>query len=382
MKKIIILGAGLIGKPMFLDLLADGEYQLALADRDEAKLLEISRAHPVETCQVDLSIREKVRETISPYDLVINAVPGFMGYRTLETILDAGKNVVDIAFSPEDLNTLDKLAKDKQVTALVDFGVAPGLSHLVAGYISTFMDAIEYLRIYVGGLPRQRIKPFEYKAVFSPADVIEEYTRPARLVRNGKPAQVEALTEIEELFFDRVGTLEAFNSDGLRSLVHSIPGKDMAEKTLRYPGHAAIMKLFRDTGFFSQIPVELDGHPVRPLDLTARLLFPKWQWSEGDEDITVMKIVASGLQQNRPLTYVFDLYDEYDAKSGVHSMARTTGYTATMGVRLLLSGKFGKKGVYYPEEIGKEEAYFDFILKGLAEKGIQISQNTWFPDSK
>jgi lysine 6-dehydrogenase len=235
MKKIIVLGAGLVGRPMVLDLLNEKEVQLAVADLSSMKLDSFKKETSIQRIEADLSDEKVLKHTISGFDFVINAVPGFMGYQTLKYILEAGKNVVDIAFSPEDLNDLNDLAVQNDVTALVDFGVAPGLSHLAVAHSAELMDSLDKVRIYVGGLPKRRSKPFEYAAVFSPIDVIEEYTRPARLVQDGRMLVKEALTDIEELEFDRVGTLEAFNSDGLRSLVDSIVVRDMAEKHCAIP---------------------------------------------------------------------------------------------------------------------------------------------------
>jgi len=315
-----------------------------------------------------------LRETIAGYDLVVNAVPGFMGYETLERIIEEGKDVVDIAFSPEDLNSLNDLAVKKGVTALVDFGVAPGLSHLMVAHCSKVFDKLDRVRIFVGGLPLRRTKPFEYAAVFSPIDVIEEYTRPARLVQNGQLVIREALTEIEEMEFGKIGTLEAFNSDGLRSLVDSIEVDDMAEKTLRYPGHAALMKILRDTGFFDQEAITINGQELSPIEMTSKLLFPKWEMKAGDRDLTVMKVTAEGPIKGKKQLFVFDLYDELNNETGVHSMARTTGYTATMGVRVLLKKMFVQKGVFYPEKLGTNKEILDFILKGLEERGIELAQ--------
>ena len=374
MNKIIILGAGLIGKPMLLDLLEEQNLQLAIADISEKKIHELTSQYDVQGIVVDLSDRAKVHQTVMPYDYVINAVPGFMGYKTLEAVLEAGKNVVDIAFSPEDMNALHPLAVKNKVTALVDFGVAPGLSHLLAGYATTLMDELGYLRIFVGGLPKKRQKPYEYKAVFSPVDVIEEYTRPARLIRGGQIVVEKALSEVEHIEFEQLGTLEAFNSDGLRSLVHSIKVQDMAEKTLRYPGHAALMRTLRETGFFDQNEIQIGNATVKPMDLTARLLFPQWEMQEADRDLTVMKIIARGTRAGKPGLYEFELYDEFDEIKNIHSMARTTGYTATMGLRVLLSGKFNKEGVYYPEKLGVDDKILPYVLEGLQQRGIKIKQ--------
>ena len=219
-------------------------------------------------------------------DLVINAVPGFMGFETLRAVIEASRDVVDIAFFPEDPFLLDDLARERGVTAVVDCGVAPGLCNVTLGYLKTQLDRIDSYRCYVGGLPKQRTWPFEYKACFSPADVLEEYTRPARLVENGREVVRPALSGREYVDFSGIGTLQAFNTDGLRSLVQTMDIPDMKEMTLRYPGHAELMQVFRDTGFLDEEPIEVRGQSVVPRDLTSAIIFEHWKLGEGEEDLS------------------------------------------------------------------------------------------------
>lgn len=369
--KIIVLGAGLVGGPMALDLAADENFEVTVVDVNKSALDKLAAGNRIQTQIEDLSNPQTVTGLVKDFDLALNAVPGFMGYQTLKAIIEAGKDVVDIAFFPEDPFTLHELALQKNVTAIVDCGVAPGMSNVLTAFADSQLDQTDKVRIYVGGLPEVRRKPFEYKAVFSPIDVLEEYTRPARLVRNGKIVTLPALTEIEELHFPQVGTLEAFNSDGLRSLLYTIKAGDMAERTLRYPGHAQMMKLFRDTGFFATEQVQLDKDiKVRPIDLTARLFFKDWKMEKGEADFTVMKIVVEGKKQNQSKRFVFELFDRFDKKSGVHSMARTTGYTATVVLRLLAKGLYKEKGISPPEYLGRSKENVDFILQGLRERKV------------
>jgi len=234
--KVTVLGAGLVGSAIIKDMAHD--FQVRAVDLNPDSLGKLAGNNNIETVQADLSNPSEIKKHIAAADLVISAVPGFMGFKTLKTIIGAGKNVVDIAFFPEDAFLLDALAKKKNVTAVVDCGVAPGLCNIIAGYLSTKYDAINRYSCFVGGLPRVREWPYEYKAVFSPADVIEEYTRPARYIKFGEQIIEPALSGIELIDFPGVGILEAFNTDGLRSLVHTINAPKMIEKTLKYPGHA------------------------------------------------------------------------------------------------------------------------------------------------
>jgi len=232
------------------------------------------------------------------------------------------------------------------------------------------LDTLEKGITYVGGLPVIRTWPFEYKAVFSPIDVIEEYTRPARYIDGGRLVTREALSDPELLNFPGIGTLEAFNSDGLRTLATTVKGDYMIEKTLRYKGHIEKMAVLRDTGFFDKEPMQINGVMISPLEFTSKLLFPKWKLQEGEEDLTVMQVITEGLKNGVRQRYTWDLYDRFDKETGIHSMARTTGYTATAVARLLSKGLYSRKGVSAPEFLGNDAAIVNFLLEKLKERGV------------
>jgi saccharopine dehydrogenase-like NADP-dependent oxidoreductase len=250
------------------------------------------------------------------------------------------------------------------------------MSNLLVAHAASQLSRVDRVRIYVGGLPTVRQWPYEYKAGFSPIDVIEEYTRPARIVRGGKVETCPALSEIELLDFPEFGTLEAFVTDGLRTLVRSIDAPDMIEKTMRYPGHAEKMRMLRETGFFSETPVDVDGTHVRPIDVATRLLFPMWQMNDGDEDVTIMRILVEGAGKKGPTRMTYDLVDRFDRATGTSAMARTTGYTATTAVRMLAAGLWTEPGVIAPERLGQNAACTDFILAGLRERNVVYHAST------
>ena len=369
MKKILVLGCGLVGGPIALDLAKDNDRKVSVADINKNALDRLNDER-VKKIQANLAEENELSALLADFDLIVNAVPGFMGYETLRRCIQAGKDVVDIAFYPEDVFGLSKLARQKDVRVIADMGVAPGISNLLTGYAASKMDSVENVEIYVGGLPKIRQLPWEYKAVFSPVDVLEEYTRPARLVENGKIVTKSPLTEIEHLEFDGIGTLEAFNSDGLRSLLFTIRAKNMKEKTLRYPGYANKVKLLADNGFFEKEKIDINGQKVSPLEVTARLLFRQWKLEKEEADITVMRIIVEGEKDGKNIRYQYDLHDEYDPASGIHSMARTTGYSAAMAVRLMAEGHFRETGITVPEMLGKNENHVLFILEGLKDRNI------------
>jgi lysine 6-dehydrogenase len=367
--KIAVLGAGLVGFPMALDLSKDKDFTVTVYDIRQDRLAHIKEKYGLNTWRLDFSDESAVREIVRKADFVVSAVPGFLGFQTLKVIIEEGKNVVDIAFFPEDLFELEELAAKKGVIAISDIGVAPGMSNILTAYGSRKLDKTEKVRIYVGGLPKVRQLPFEYRAPFSPIDVIEEYTRPARFIRDGRLVEMPALSEPEYLEFSGCGTLEAFNSDGLRSLIKTIECPDMIEKTLRYPGHIDKIKLLKECGFFSTETVDIKGHDIRPIDLTTHLLFPMWEL-KNEEDLTIMKVMVEGTKDGQKKRYTWELSDESDQASGIHSMARTTGYTATAAVRMITSGLYTRKGVSPPEYVGFEPACVDFMLKDLAKRGV------------
>ena len=317
----------------------------------------------------DLRDPAALHDVIAGADLVIGAVPGPMGFDTVRHVLDARKHIVDISFFEQDPYALDELARANGCIAIVDCGVAPGCSNLILGRHAASLDQVERFWCAVGGLPEVRMQPYEYKAPFSPIDVIAEYTRPARFRRGGRDITLPALSEVEHLDIAGVGTLEAFNTDGLRTLLRmQVP--DMVEKTMRYPGHAERMRMLRESGFFAEDPLDIGGTAVRPLDVTARLLFSAWQYRDGERDLTAMRVIVEGHERGERVRYTYDLLDRHDDETRTSSMARTTGYTCTAAVRLVAAGRFTETGITPPEHLGSNAAHFEFIVEDLARHGV------------
>lgn len=371
---IVILGCGLVGSAIAKDLVDCG-YDVTVADIAASAYERVNDYEAITFKHMDLTESGRIVKLIEPFDLVIGAVPGFMGFDTLRTVIDCRKHVVDISFFPEDPFELDALAKERDVTAVVDCGVAPGLSHVLFGYLSRFFDDPHSLKCYVGGLPVVREKPFEYKIVFSAFDVIEEYTRPARLVENGHIVIKDALSELEALFFANIGTLEAFNSDGLRTLTHTLNVPNMVEKTLRFPGHAEKMKLLRDAGFFSKAEIEVGECTVMPLKVTAQVLFPQLKMKAEEQDFTILRVEGSGLKDGAEQIHTFEMHDRYDATRHITSMARTTGYTCSAVADLFLRGVFAETGIIPPEFLGRQDGFWS-QLRGELEKRNILIQHT------
>ncbi|HEY3399835.1 MAG TPA: saccharopine dehydrogenase C-terminal domain-containing protein [Geothrix sp.] len=369
---VVVLGAGRVGSAMAKDLAPD--FKVTVADRSESALARMGEAG-LAIRPADLGTPAGVKAAVADADLVVGAVPGFMGFATAKAVLEAGKPLVDISFFDEDCFELDALAKSQNLTAIVDCGVAPGCGNLILGDTLRQWDQVDSFECLVGGLPAVRTWPYEYKAGFSPIDVIEEYTRPARYVKDGRTVTMPALSEPELLDFEGLGTLESFNTDGLRSLIHTFPQvPDMKEKTLRYPGHIEKMRMLRESGFFRKEKLQVAGVEVSPLDLTTALLFPMWFMQEGDEDFTVMRVTVEGLKNGQRIRKVVNLLDRYDRATKTTSMARTTGYTCTAAVRLLAKGGYTHKGISPPELLGREPGAWNFIRAELAQRGVVYTE--------
>ena len=371
--QITVLGAGLVGSAIVKDLAQHNDFQVTVVDVDQNALDTLTTNAPVQARQADLRREGTISSQVAGSDLVVCAVPGFMGFETLRQVIDAGKDVVDISFFAEDAFLLDDLAKARGVTAVVDCGVAPGLCNVIAGHVDTQLDRIDRYVCYVGGLPEVRRWPYEYVVVFSPTDVLEEYTRPARFVEHGQEVVRPALSEVELLDFSGIGTLEAFNTDGLRTLIRTLDAPSMKEKTLRYPGHADLMRVFRESGFFDPAPLNVRGQQVRPIDVTSRLLFDQWRQKD-PRDLTVMQVVLAGPKGNQRLTYTYDLLDRYDPATGITSMARTTGYTCAIVARQVASGLFSRPGISPPEFVGRTTGCYEHLIAEYAKRNISLTE--------
>ena len=384
-KNVVVLGAGLVGSAIAVDLSRD--FNVTAVDTSAPALERLKLETGIKTLREDLSETRRLKSAVEGADIVVGALPGSMGFKMIKVLAAEKKDIVDISFFPEDPFLLDEPARENDITVITDCGVAPGLGNIILGHHNNSM-IIDSYECYVGGLPVVREWPWEYKAVFSPIDVIEEYTRPARYVENGHMIEREALSDPQLINFEGIGTLEAWNSDGLRTLIQTMKVPNMIEKTLRYPGCIEYLRVLRDAGFFSYDRLDIDGVKIRPVDVTSRLLFSNWQLKPGEEDFTVMRIIIKGtdlppgkkdshlrgewLTTGGRKTLTWDLHDRYDKTTGTISMARTTGYTCTAAVHLIAGGMFTRKGICPPEYLGEDEENFNFILNYLGERGVKF----------
>jgi saccharopine dehydrogenase-like NADP-dependent oxidoreductase len=236
------------------------------------------------------------------------------------------------------------------------------------------LDETTSFQCLVGGLPVERTWPWEYKAPFSPRDVIEEYVRPARQRRDGVEVTMPALSDVELVRFPGLGSLEAFNTDGLRSLLRTCRTPNMVEKTMRYPGHAVRMRILREAGFFSTKEIQAASGTVIPRDVTEALLFSAWRFDEGEPDLTVMRIVVEGKLDGKRVRHTYNLLDYYNTDTETSSMARTTGYTCTAMVNVVARGLWSEPGLAPPELVGRNPECFDAVLKHLEDRQVHVFQ--------
>jgi saccharopine dehydrogenase-like NADP-dependent oxidoreductase len=372
--RALILGGGMIGSAMAADLA--GDMDVTVADIAPDVLAAIAQRWKVATQVEDLGVPERVRGLAADFDIVLGALSSRMGLATLDAVIEARTPYVDISFMADDPLTRNAAAQAAGVPVVVDCGVGPGLTSMLAGHAAKTLAPCDRIEILVGGLPERRTWPYEYKAAFAPRDAIEEYTRPARMREHGREVVYDALSGCELVDLPGIGTLEAFHTDGLRTLLQTLDVPNLREKTMRYPGHAALMKVLRDTGFFGEAPIDLDGTKVVPLALTEALLFPQWQYDPDEADLTVLRVEAHGRPGGTPTTLRWDMLDRRDAASGLRSMSRTTAFPATLVARLVAAGRFTRPGVHPPEVLGAQPGILDEVLAGLRARGIEVTRTT------
>jgi saccharopine dehydrogenase-like NADP-dependent oxidoreductase len=372
--KIVVLGCGLVGGLIAEDLSHD--FNVTVVDTRKDTLERLASRIGVKAIFGSALNLHVLSAAVREADLVCGALPGKIGYSVLGRLIKMGKNVCDISFMPEDGHELSNAARRQGVTAIVDAGVAPGLSHLLVGRATSMLEMTQKVRIYVGGLPQKPSPPLNYRIVFSAEDVLEEYTRPARYLKDGQLHVADPLSGIERIDIPEIGPLEAFFTDGLRSLIQNVQADDVWEKTLRYPGHADQMRFLKALGFFSQTPRQFDGKWLSPRKILLDILRPHWQMrpDKGDKDITIMRVTVQGKFDCEKRTYQWDFIDRFDDDSGTHSMARSTGFPCAVMARAMLCGLVNEKGVLTPEMLASNEETYRFIMKELEARGLRIKE--------
>lgn len=374
--RILVLGYGNIGSVIAGDL-AEGmpSTEIVLSGRDRSKAEKaaeaISKAN-VTAIQLDAHDYQKLISTMKQFDLAIGALPGDLGYQSVKAAIDAKIDIVDVSYMPENPLTLNEDAVAANVIVIPDCGVAPGLSSLLIGHAIGELDRVKSVYIMVGGLPEKPVPPLGYTITWSTEGLIDEYTRKARIVEKGDMVQVEALTGLKEVEFPGVGKLEAFFTDGLRTLLQTVEGvEEMWEKTLRYPGHVEKIKALKALGFFDEQPLDIGNVRLSPRKLTVNLLEKKLQRPEV-RDILALMVEVNGVSKGLEKRYVYRLLDRYDGRRGVTAMARTTGYPASILAQLIARGDVEGKGVLPLEKLGVDQKTFNRVLSELEKRQIKV----------
>ncbi len=350
--KVIVLGAGNVGSLTARDL--SNNFEVWVADKSDERLKRVSDvAHVV---KLNASRTKDLVEAVRSFDLVINALPGSLGFRILKAALKARRDVVDVSFMPEDPLPLNDEARRLGVSVVVDAGFAPGLSNVLMGHVHNKLGLLDEGVINVGGLPKEPRPPLYHQVLFSPYDLIAEYVRPARCVIDGKLVEADPLQSIEEVSIKGF-RFERFLSDGLRTMLTTIKARNLAEYTLRWPGHLERMKILKELGFFQK---DFLHH-------TAKLILPAMQYEV--PDFSIMEVY--GRREGKELRYF--MYDE--AAGGFTSMSRATGFMTALIARIVAKKKL-EPGVIPPERLGVDETILEYIVSELRRRGVTLESTS------
>lgn len=362
-----MLGGGIVGEGIAFAL--KEEHQITVADHNAERLQYLKKRLAVDVKKIDAG-KDDLSVLMKNYDMVSGALPGRLGMKVIREACKAGVNLVDNSFMEEDYYNLEKEVLDSNITVVPDSGVAPGLSNIIVGKIASQYEYLEDVDIKVGGLPERNIPPLGYKVVFSPLDTLDEYTRKVMIVKNWEVTEAEPGEGLEYFFVNNLGSMEAFYTNGLRSLIRNIRARNMVEKTIRFRGHLEKIKFLREMGLLEEKKIPVDKSLVSPKELLATLLLKNLSFPEVG-DILYMEIKATPHGMEEQVTY--SVYDKLDRKTGMSAMARTTGFTNASIVNLVSGNKIKEKGIVAPEIIAKNADNFTGIIEFLRKMGVNVS---------
>lgn len=376
--KVLIIGCGNIGSVSAQDLVKSvPSTEIVVADKNEKRAKDVAEKiekDNVSWTGLDTSNHGELVNTLKGFDLAMGFLPGKLGYGLCKACIDAGKDLVDVSYMAENPMALNASAAKAGVTIVPDCGLAPGISNVLVGHAVGKLDEVKAVHVMVGGLPEKPVPPLGYTITWSPESLIDEYTRKVVIVKKGRKVEIEALSGVEAITFPKVGELEAFYTDGLRTLLYTMENvEEMWEKTLRYLGHAEKIKAFQTLGFFDEKKIDVEGVNVSPRKLTVKLIGEKL-WKPEVKDIVVLKVEVVGVENGKKTSYSYHLLDNYDKKQGITAMARTTAYPASIVAQLMLKKAVKEKGVVPPEKIGMDKKLFSQFSDGLKKRGIKVSE--------
>jgi len=377
--KFLVLGGGAQGSACALELARRADVaNVIVADLDvsgPAPFLQPHLGGKVEMRSVDATDHEQVAAAMRGVDAVACALPYYFNVDMTRLAIEAGAHFCDLGGNTElvdEQKEMTEAAAAAGVSVVPDCGLAPGMVNILAQGGMDALDEVDSVRIFVGGLPQHPKPPLNYQIVYSMEGVLDYYTTPVLVLENGEVVEKEALTGLEEVEFpEPVGKLEAFlTAGGISRMPYRYEGAvpSMTYKTLRYPGHAALMKAIRDLGLLDLEPIEVGDVTVSPRDVFIAAVSPKLANPEGD-DLVAMRVVVKGSRDGAPKTITYEMIDYYDAETGVTAMMRTTGYSLAATARLQASGAI-EPGVRTPSECIPADAY----VQALADCGIRIER--------
>jgi lysine 6-dehydrogenase len=377
---LLVLGAGLQGCACAYDLLQNPSInQVTLADVRPTKLpkfLARDWKGRLRTIQLDVTDGAAVHAAFAGQAAVMSAIPYYYNGPMAKAAVECGCHFSDLGGNTDIVLEQKKLhakAKAKGISVIPDCGLAPGMVNILAAEGIRRLDRAEKVKIFVGGLPQVPEPPLNYQIVYSLEGALDYYTTPSWVLRGGKPTQVEALSEVEPVEFPSpVGTLEAFHTGGgISTLPFAYSGKidTMEYKTLRYPGHVAIMRPIRELGLLASEPIDVKGKKVAPRDLFIAAVHPRLHKPEG-RDLVALQVQVTGQKAGKPARVTFRLIDYYDAGHGISAMMRTTGYSLSITGQMQVDGRVTAKGVHTPDEAMP----FDEYVSELGRRGIRIEE--------
>src|SRR5580765_4906285 len=377
--KMLVLGAGLQGCACAYDLLQNPAVsQVTLADLRPDHLPPFLAERGdwdgrLRTVRLDVTDPVAVQETLRGHTAVMSAIPYYYNGPMARAAVEAGCHFSDLGGNTEIVFEQKKLhdqALARGVSVIPDCGLAPGMVNILAAEGIRRLDQAEQVKIFVGGLPQSPEPPLNYQIVYSLEGALDYYTTPSWILRGGRPVQVDALSEVEAVEFPSpVGVLEAFHTGGgISTLPFAYQGKiDVMEyKTLRYPGHAAIMRPIRELGLLDLAPIDVKGKKVVPRDVFIAAVHSRLYKPEG-RDLVALQVQATGKKAGKPYSVTFRLLDYYDAKHGISAMMRTTGYSLSITGQMQVDGRVKAKGVHTPDEAIPFAAY----VSELGKRGIR-----------
>src|SRR6266498_248882 len=375
--RMLVLGAGLQGSACAYDLLQRPEVErVTLADlhpRRAAPFLIKRRDKRLVPARLDAKSGPRLRKLMRGHDAVMNALPYYLNYAVAKAAVAMGLHCADLGGNTEIVQkqkTLHGAAKKKHVSVIPDCGLAPGMVNIIAAEGIRRVGEAESVKIYVGGLPQHPEPPLNYQIVYSIEGVLDYYTTPSWVLREGKPARVDALSELEQLEFPApVGRLEAFHTGGgISTLPWAYEGRvrTMEYKTLRYPGHAAVMKAIRELGLLDTKPLKVRGAAVVPRDAFIAAAAPKLTKPQS-RDLVALRVTVTGRNGKRA---AWELLDRYDERNGISAMMRTTGYSLAITGMMQADGRIVEMGAHTPDEA----VPFGQYVEELKKRGVEIRE--------